>query len=121
MRRTDEKTGLLWGHGEDLSVIKMKQKNTENQKKKKKKRRGSLERLKSSTHHKNSSAASQRKRLSGRMVRRALALNYHTNGVMCGSTIRQMAFKQMESDGKGMHDSERRLTIQFVLGERGFT
>lgn len=36
MRRTDEKTGLLWGHGEDLSVIKMKQKNTENQKKKKK-------------------------------------------------------------------------------------
>ena len=36
MRQTDEKTGLLWGHGEDLSVIKMKQKHTENQKKKKK-------------------------------------------------------------------------------------
>lgn len=116
-----KRRGCCGDTGKICRWLKWNKKTLKTKKKKKTKRRGSLERLKSSTHHKNSSAASQRKRLSGRMVRRTLALNYHTNGVMCGSTIRQMAFKQMESDGKGMHDSERRLTIQFVLGEWGFT
>lgn len=77
-----------------------------------------MQRLKSYTHKNERRLLGARRSRVGARVQRALAVNYHTNGIVCGGTIRQMTCTNTQTHTRSKE--EGRLTIQFILGERGF-